>query len=232
MSILRRQQVLPTEAPRSWGWKQGGRASPLIHRTSTLPKPRATAHCGATQSPKEKRPPGSYPPALLPLGLRLVEPRGSLALLRRREAPGRPEEGAQGGRVSSIRQNSQIRNQKVQKLFPNRLPITPPPSPKQLRPRRPLVFPSTASPRGSRGLGRPLASASTFLSFPPPAHPHPGRVPHITSKPWRTESELSSPVMSEGHGASAGRGGGEQKSLPCTHRRTPAYPARLPQGSA
>lgn len=122
MSILRRQQVLPTEAPRSWGWKQGGRASPLIHRTSTLPKPRATAHCGATQSPKEKRPPGSYPPALLPLGLRLVEPRGSLALLRRREAPGRPEEGAQGGRVSSIRQNSQIRNQKVQKLFPNRSP--------------------------------------------------------------------------------------------------------------
>ena len=50
---------------------------------------------------------------------------------------------------------------------------------------------------------------------PSPPHPHPSCVlwssqPHMRSKPWRMELELSSPVTSEGHRSSAGHKGIER----------------------
>lgn len=58
--------------------------------------------------------------------------------------------------------------------------------------------------------------------------------PHIRSKARRGELELSSPVMSEGRGSSAGHGGSKQKGLPRTHAQThaPAHPDTLPRGPA
>lgn len=70
------------------------------------PKATATARFGATQSPNEKRPLGSYPPTLLPSGLRLVELRGSLTLLRGRKAPGRTEEGGPGVSITLPKSSS------------------------------------------------------------------------------------------------------------------------------
>lgn len=86
----------PCGGPKVVGMKAGWTCLSPRPQDINPPKPQATAHFGATQSPNEKRPLGSYPPALLPLGLRRVEPRGSLTLLRRRKAPGRTEKGGPG----------------------------------------------------------------------------------------------------------------------------------------
>ena len=71
----------------------------------------------------------------------------------------------------------------------------------------------------TRGWQRTWAPIPLGQHLPPPdpspPHPHPSCVlcssqPHMRSKPWRMELELSSPVTSEGHRSSAGHKGIER----------------------